>query len=53
MYFLSQIMGFRGYLKVTICGNFEYPKIASVEGFELFSCLLFRASVGQLSLEYS
>ena len=32
-------MGFCGNLKVAICGNFEYPKIASVEGFELFSCL--------------
>ena len=32
-------MGFCGNLKVAICGNFEYPKIASAEGFELFSCL--------------
>ena len=32
-------MGFCGNLKVAICGNFEYPKIVSAEGFQLFSCL--------------
>ena len=28
-----------GHLKISICGNFKYPKTASAEGSELFSCL--------------
>ena len=32
-------MGLCGNLKVSICGNFKYPKRASAEGFQLFSCL--------------
>ena len=38
--FLVTIMGFCGNLQVSICGNFKSSKIASAEGFELFSCLL-------------
>ena len=38
-YFGSQIISPFGNFKISLCGNVKFPKIASAEGFELFSCL--------------
>ena len=36
--FLVTNYGLLRKFKVSVCGNFKFPNIASAEGFELFSC---------------
>ena len=38
-----------GNMKLSICGNFEYPKFVSAEEFELISCLLISSNKSCIS----